>query len=266
MKKLIFPVLAVVTLAGCSEKTTSDEGVSNFEVNKRLYERSVELKDVNTSVVALNYMLLEDSTNMEYTDSLARIYMTNGLFETGIQLGLKVMEKQPDNDKLLELIASAQEYEGSDANLIKSYKNFKSLFDKTGDLKYSMKLAQISIVQGNYKSAMDRLDSIIANPETVMMESPTRQGGSQQVDIKAGAYFLKAQYAFQNNQMAQGAQLLNLALQISPNYEAGLELKRQLDQYNQQSAAQGGRQPSQNLTPAQLEKLRYEQWKKQNGQ
>ena len=99
----------------------------SFESNLDLYERSLALTDYGTALVALNMMLLEDSTNMEYTDSLARLYMRSGNFDAGLSLGKRVMAEDEKNYSLMELMATAYEYKGDPPNLTKSYRNYKKL-------------------------------------------------------------------------------------------------------------------------------------------
>ncbi len=268
MKKIVFLCVVAIGLGSCGDKSTTNEAKSTYDVNKELYERALKLDDMGTAVVALNYMLIEDSTNMEYTDSLARHYITNGNFDSGIELGKVVMEEDPTNYKLLELIATAQEYKGDVSSLTKSYKNFRKLYKEVGDIRYMMKMAQIGMVQQKYPSALARLDTIIADPNTTMMESPLSQGGSQMIDIKSGAYFMKAQYEFSLNNMLQGSQYLKMALNVTPKYEAALILTQRLNEFNQQQVqrptARSGASSSKKAKELQEDK-KYQDWKNRNS-
>ncbi len=268
----IFSIVAIF-MVSCNSNSSNQSGASSIETNKALYERALGLEDYGTALVALNYILLEDTTNLEYTDSLARLYMRSGSFDAGLQLGYKVMDAQPKNYKLLELIATAEEYKADPIHLTKSYKSFKKLYEEVGGARYLIKLAQIGMLQGNMEPALKRLDEVIADPNVTMIESPTRNGGVQMIDVKAAAYFLKANYELNLGNAKGGGDYLNKALQISPKYEAASLLVQDLQRYQQQMASQGQQMNQQQVIAAQraaaekqraaeLEAKRYEEFMK----
>lgn len=270
MKNLVLAILIVAFFSACNSTSTTTEGASNFEINERLYKRAIELEDYGTQLVALNYMLLEDTSNMAYTDSLARIYLKSGSLDVGLNLAQKVMDDNPKNYKLLEMIATAQQYKADVPNLTRSYKNFKKLYDEVGGARYKIKLAEIGMLQGNYGPALKRLDEVIEDPETTMIESPTQSGGVQMIDVKAGAYFMKANYEFNQNNERKGAEYLSEALRISPDFEAARMLAQQLQAYRQQQASSqqnqaAMKQQQEYMQKSELEKRKFEEYMKKNG-
>ncbi len=266
MKKLVVLCTVIYGLTACNAPSTGNgASVDLTETNKRLYERAVKMGDDRTAMVALNYLLLNDTNNYEYTDSLARIYLTTGNLNAGIDLGLKVMDKYPDNHKLLELVAVAQGY---NRDYIKSYKNFKKLHEEVGDVTYLFMMAQVLVEQQNYNGAIEKLDLVIADTATGRFDAPTSSGGMQEVDIKAGAYFFKAQYAFSQNKQQQGVDFLRKALDIDPTYEAAIVMAQNLESMAQQQAAynQQMQRQSAQQSAAKTEAQKYEEWKRKNGQ
>ena len=255
MKISISIFAACILLAACNANTGSSTQ-SNFETNKALYERSIELTDYGTALVALNLMLLEDSTNMQYTDSLARLYMRSGNFDAGLALGKKVMAEDKKNYSLMELMATAYEYKGDPPNLTTAYRNYKKLYEEVGGIKYLLKMAQVGMLQGSFDAAKKKLDDVVASPEVAYIESPKSDGSIQMINVKAGAYMLLANYYFQVGNEKQGVQSLEQALKVEPEYEAARLMVQRLQQYQQQQASIGQQQAYQQQLKAEQEKAR----------
>ncbi len=229
---------------------------SSFESNLDLYERSLALTDYGTALVALNMMLLEDSTNMEYTDSLARLYMRSGNFDAGLSLGKRVMAEDEKNYSLMELMATAYEYKGDPPNLTKSYRNYKKLYEEVGGTKYLLKMAQVGMLQGSFDAAKKKLEEVVASPDVAYIESPKSDGGIQMINVKAGAYMLLANYYFNEGNEKEGVKSLEQALKVEPEYEAARLMVQRLQQYQQQQASMGQQQAYQQQLKAEQDKAR----------
>ncbi len=275
MKKNPVVIMVIVALTSCGGPT-KDGTASSYETNQELYNRALENNDFKTAAVALNYLLLADSTNLEYTDSLARIYLKARNFDAGLRLGQKVLDKYPDNYGLLELVAVAQGYTGE---YIASLKNLKKLHEELGDITYVFMMAQVYVDQQNYSAALEKLDQVIADSGTGYFDAAA-SNGTQRVNIKAGAYYFKAQEALNKAQglndayYNQGVNYLKKALELAPDYEAALALAQEVQMIAQQSAYQQNMQRQGQSSPSNEELLRqkqleekrkYEEFMKQQG-
>jgi len=275
MKKNPVVIVVIVALASCGGPT-KDGTASSYETNQELYNRALENNDFKTAAVALNYLLLADSTNLEYTDSLARVYLKARNFDAGLRLGQKVLDKYPDNYGLLELVAVAQGYTGE---YIASLKNLKKLHEELGDITYVFMMAQVYVDQQNYSAALEKLDQVIADSGTGYFDAAA-SNGTQRVNIKAGAYYFKAQEALNKAQglndgyYTQGVNYLKKALELAPDYEAALALAQEVQMIAQQSAYQQNMQRQGQSSPSDEELLRqkqleekrkYEEFMKQQG-
>ena len=275
MKKNPVVIMVIVALTSCGGPT-KDGTASSYETNQELYNRALENNDFKTAAVALNYLLLADSTNLEYTDSLARVYLKARNFDAGLRLGQKVLDKYPDNYGLLELVAVAQGYTGE---YIASLKNLKKLHEELGDITYVFMMAQVYVDQQNYSAALEKLDQVIADSGTGYFDAAA-SNGTQRVNIKAGAYYFKAQEALNKAQglndgyYTQGVNYLKKALELAPNYEAALALAQEVQMIAQQSAYQQNMQRQGQSSPSDEELLRqkqleekrkYEEFMKQQG-
>ena len=255
MKTSIFLLVASVLIIGCNTNSTTGTQ-SSLETNKALYERSIALSDYGTALVALNLMLLEDSTNMEYTDSLARLYMRSGNFDAGLNLGKKVMDTDAKNYSLMELMATAYEYKGDPPNLTKSYRHYKKLYEEVGGTRYLLKMAQVGMLQGSFEAARKKLEEVLASPEVAYIESPKSDGGIQMINVKAGAYMLLANYYFNEGNEKAGIKNLELAIKVEPEYEAARLMVQRLQQYQQQQASLGQQQAYQQQARAEQQRAR----------
>lgn len=258
---MVVAVIAII-MTGCEGKLNSgnsNSGGSSVDVNERLYKRAVEIEDYRTAIVALNYILLEDSSNWEYKDSLARTYLRNGAFTPGIKLGEQVMDKDPKNYKLLELIAAAYEYQG---DLTSAYRNFNKLHKELDDIRYAYILAKIGFQQGNYQMGVKRLDEVLADSSTALVEFPTVDGGQQQVDIHAGAYFLLAQVEIDKGNVQGAGNYISKALKISPNFQSALYAQQQLAGMKEQQSAYQQQMKQQQQKQAEYNRMAEEERRK----
>lgn len=249
MKTSIFLLASGLLFASCNSNSGAGSN-SMYDTNKALYERSIKYSDYGTALVALNYMLMEDSTNMEYTDSIARLYMRSGSFDAGLELGAKVMEAEPKNYTLLEIMATAQEYKGDEASLTKAYRNYKKLYEEVGGTKYLLKQAQVGIIKGSFDVAESKLKTVLESDEIGMIESQRADGGSQLVEFKAVAHLLMANIRFNQTNDKEGVKHLEESLRISPDYEAAKLMVQRLQQIQQQQQAMGQQQAYQQQVQA----------------
>jgi tetratricopeptide (TPR) repeat protein len=134
-------------------------------------------------------LLLADSSNLEYKDSLARIYIKSGNYEGGVRLGEQVLAKQPKNLKLLELVGIGN---GRLNNIDKAVANFNALFVASQDYTYLYKIAGMCFDSQKYNEADSLADIMIAKADTTKrIELQLPSGESQSVPIVAACYNMK---------------------------------------------------------------------------
>ena len=140
-------------------------------------------------------------------------------------------------------------------------------------------MAQVYVDQQNYSAALEKLDQVIADSGTGYFDAAA-SNGTQRVNIKAGAYYFKAQEALNKAQglndayYNQGVNYLKKALELAPDYEAALALAQEVQMIAQQSAYQQNMQRQGQSSPSNEELLRqkqleekrkYEEFMKQQG-
>ena len=198
MKKQIIYILILFTFAACTPET------SPLENAKKLYSQSLENNDATTARVALNTILMYDSANTEYQDSLSRLYLTSGNFDGGLKYAELVYNSGNATNKLKENMALAYQQIGETE---KADVFLGTLLEDTRDYKYLFQKVVIQYENGNqmmFDSLSNQIldiaktDSLVANT-MVPMPSPI-SGGNQLVPIEAATMFLIGNNAFERKQ------------------------------------------------------------------
>ncbi len=198
MKKALIIVLISTAFYACKDEN------KELKTAENLYNSAKQYKDLNTTKVALNQMLLIDSTNIEYKDSLARLYMRGGNVEGGLKLAEQVDLAGKADSKLVEMIGIAHQQMG---NIEKSEKVFDRLLSETKDYKYLYQKMVIQYEKGNMIE-FDSLSNIIltqVETDSVMAKTTIEfpgpvSGVSQQVPLKAATLLVVGKNAYDREQ------------------------------------------------------------------
>jgi tetratricopeptide (TPR) repeat protein len=215
-KTPFYLVLITLLLAACTSKD------QQFNQTQALYKQALENKDASTVKLALNQLLLIDSTNVEYQDSLSRVYMRNGNFEAGLKYAELVYNKGKAKSKLKENMALAYQQIGETE---KAEKFIDNLIVETRQYKYVYQKLVIQYENGNQPMFDSLSTQILEQVETdslmaannVPMPGPV-SGVQHLVPIKAATLFLIG-----NNELER-KQNVNTAVEY---------LKRSIDEYDQ---------------------------------
>ena len=197
-KSTLLLAVIVFFISACN---STDKQLSQTEA---LYHQALENKNAATVKVALNQLLLLDSTSIEYQDSLSRVYMRNGNFNAGLKYAELVYNAGKAEAKLKENMALAYQQVGETE---KAEKFIDNLIVETGNYKYLYQKLVIQYENGN-QIKFDSLstdilgqiesDSILA-ATSVPMPGPV-SGIQQLVPIKAATLFLIGNNALERKQ------------------------------------------------------------------
>ena len=100
-KYLLLLVVSVMLSTSCRESKDPTAFV------KRQYAEALKYQDVTSQQLLLNELILLDSTNWAYKDSLSRLYIREGNYEGGLLLAEAVLNAGKGNNKLKELAGVA---------------------------------------------------------------------------------------------------------------------------------------------------------------
>jgi tetratricopeptide (TPR) repeat protein len=197
-KKLLFPYLFIFIVLGCNQNE------SQLTNAKDLYEQAILNNDATTAKMALNQIILLDTLDLQYQDSLSRIYMKSGNFEAGLKYAEIVYASGKADGQLKENMALAYQQIGETE---KAEEFINSLLQTTKDYKYLFQKIVIQYENGNqplFDSLSNEVlkltdkDSLVAQT-MVPMPGPV-SGGNQLVPIKAATLFLIGNNALERKQ------------------------------------------------------------------
>lgn len=249
MKKTLLIAFATALIMSACNKDSGQAGqdyqhASTLEKNLALYEKAKKNGDAITSIVALNYVLLEDSANLQYSDSLARLYMESGQLEPGIALGDKVLKEQPENNSLLEMVAKGKfqtgNFEGSSAD-------FNVLYDRLGKVEYLYQLAAIDFYSQKYDKCMEKSEKILQSPkvDSSVVDFMTQEGGVQRIPLRAATHYVRGMVHIARSNATQAGVELRKSLQISPNFQEAQYRYSMVTEYQKNMAEELERQKAQ---------------------
>ncbi|MCB9251033.1 MAG: hypothetical protein H6605_01065 [Flavobacteriales bacterium] len=217
--------------------------VNSSKEDEKLLKQALKNKDYATAAFAYNKLLLNDSNNMEYKDSLARIYIRSGNFEGGLLLAEQVMKKKPDNPKLLELISVAH---GQLKQNDKAIENLNTLYTSTKDFTYLYKISGVYFDNNEFQKADSICDLIIEFADTSKkVEINMPNGESQKVYLLAASYNMKGAILAEMAELTQNAALIKESI---PMFQKAIQIDKDfayprlyLEKIAQFMQSQGGR-------------------------
>ncbi len=224
-RHIIYVLVACLVLISCKNNSKNITESNNWQ---KIYTNAYKIQDYHTAIVALNQLIISDSSNVNYYDSLAHFYLKKVQnFNAGRKMVDKGLALNPNNYQLIEykslLLLPEGKFDEATTLLEKAYN-----LSKKNRYKYMIATAKAN--QNKVQEAVEMIDALIQdkNSDKEMIETPVSEYTSQNVNLKALCYGFKAKLAFRNNDMAYGIQLIDEALKIQPDYEEALAIKDQI--------------------------------------
>ncbi len=190
-----------------------------IEHNKKVYQMGLAVHDNYTQLNALYNIMADDTTNsLNNMDSIAQIYLRLNLGVPALKMAEKILEKQPENEKMLELKG---EGDMSLGKYDEAMNINRKLYDKTKKLKYLFDIANVQLQKGNMKDLNETLDKIKSNPdyEKDSIDVADNQTGMlQNVPAPAVMSYVEAMLSYRNKDIKGMYAKLKQAVTIFPDY------------------------------------------------
>ncbi len=246
-------IIAALFLGACkNDKSASKNGAENISVakddnaialNKKIFAMATHNKDFYTALYAANAIIALDSANAgTYYDTLATIYAGLNQIEAASQMANKVLAKDPNNRKMLEIKASSAAATGDMANAMTIS---KKLYEISKEPKYLFNIATLNIQAGNYGETESTLDQLEKDPrygkDSVEMPGQ-RQGQFQRIPLEAAVIYLRGNLDLSKNRIMEGATKIKQAIDRFPNFYLARRDMQMIQQSMQQQQAKGGPQ------------------------
>lgn len=238
MKKqlLLIFLIAIFSLAFAQKKKTSVNPANNTTQNTqnmnsvrsvsakdttdydiRVYSNAVSIGDFYTAITAIHYKYAKDS-NIKWLDTLSRLYFSGSMIRQAILTAEIVVQKQPNNIAMLELLAMSYSGMGdSKASLAK----YEKLFELTQKPYYQYQCAVEEYNLGRIGECEARIKSIQANPAAEKEKININVGQNQplqSVSIKAAALNLLGVMQMKLNKNEEAKKSFEESLKLAPDF------------------------------------------------
>ena len=226
MKKTILLLSLTATLFACKNTT------NNSNDNKLLFEKSMAVKDYQSAIVAIQYMLLKDSTLSMYEDTLPELYVATSNVEAADYYTNRVLVRKPNDERFLQIKALCAQQKGK---IEEEFDIYNKLFASTKKLSYLYQITAFQFSTGQMEQAVKNLAELEtkATPKD-SVDFAVSESEKQKVPLRAAVYNMKAYMQAQSRDLMGAKKYFEMALKEYPDF---VMAKRNLQQL-----MQGGRQ------------------------
>jgi len=242
MKNIILIAIAVSFLFACNNSSVSNSSGKNavgIETYKKLYTRSMELKDYSTAIMAIQMILVQDSGLVAYQDSLPELYAAMNNVEAVSKTIDPVLKRHPKEEKFLQVKSIVQQELGDYDGVLKT---FTTLYEITNKLSYKYQIGTMHFQAGNLEEASKVVDEVLAKAPNShdSLDIFVSEQQKQKVPILAAALNFKGYIFAQKRNLAEAKNFFESAIKVFPDF---VMAKRNLQQIMQGPAQAQQRRP-----------------------
>lgn len=202
-----------------NQNTTAHTSVKKDTVDYdlRVYGNAVSLGDFYTAITAIHYKYAKD-TNIRWLDTLSRLYFTGNMIRQAVLTAEIVIQKQPNNTSMLELLALSYSGLGDSKSALAKY---EKLFELTQKPYYQYQCAVEEFNLGRVGECEVRVKAIQGNPaaEKEKININAGQGKSpEQVPIKAASLNLLGVMQMKLGKNEEAKKSFEASLKLAPDF------------------------------------------------
>lgn len=188
------------------------------KIYQKAYQIAAENMDYSTAINMMCLRIAEKPDDLALRDTLTQLYFSSGAYTQAILQGTKILEKQPKNLTMMEILASSNQAMG---RLKEALVYYEQLYTAKKSLN---SLYQISVIQYQLQrvgECMGTINQVIANPnaEKEKIRININQMQQQEVFYKAAALNLKGVLEKGLGKLDDAKKSFEEALKINPNFE-----------------------------------------------
>lgn len=221
MKKLLF-ISVLTVLFACNQPTKTTD-------YNQLYLNSMAVKDYHTAISALQTLLLTDSNNAAYLDTLPELYAAVKNYSACDFYTSKALVANPQSEKFLQLKALCAQQDGRFEEELDIY---NKLYASTNKLTYLYQITAYQFGSGQMEQAVGNLakiESLMANT-TDSVDFLISETEKQKVPLKAAIYNMKAYMEAQKRNLPGAKKYFEMALKEFPDFVTARQNYMQLMQ------------------------------------
>jgi tetratricopeptide (TPR) repeat protein len=194
--RILISCICIIFYTNCfSQKNNSSRDLqkSKTEINydSIVYANARVHSDYTVMMTTIYYMMAKDPQQViAYKDSLTVIYYFLQAYSKCVRAGNEVLTAQPDNFRIMELVAISERILG---NIKTSLGMYEKLYGKTASLIHAYYIAEMQFNMQRYGECMMTLEKIIAseNSKREKIELIVNDNSKQIVSLAAAAFNIK---------------------------------------------------------------------------
>jgi len=211
---------------------------ATFDRYHQVYRWALKYNDPGIAASALYNMMALRPEETFWKDTLAILYFNSGQYIQATTLGNEIVQSDPQNNQMLEILAISEQSLGL---LKEPLAHYEQLYRNTQMLYY---LYQVATLQYNLKRFGEcslTLEKIIADEksgqEEISIAYGEKNSQQQKVPMKAAAYNLQGVMYLEMNQPDSALESFDKALEIFPDFKLAQSNKEMVEKAKEESGA-----------------------------
>ncbi|MEI7802263.1 MAG: hypothetical protein WCI97_06445 [Bacteroidota bacterium] len=183
----------------------------------KTYHLAMSYNDLVSATNSVYQILAVDTSSVAWKDTLASLFLMRGSYAQAVYVGKQLLEKQPDNTRLTELVAISLQSFGASKEALEYY---EKLYPKTKNLYHLYQIIVLQYSLARLGECSANIDLLVQDPqsEKETIDINVGQGYNQKVPYKAAALNIKGVIAKQLNDNVTAEKLFNDALAVMPDF------------------------------------------------
>ena len=205
------------TLHNTTTVTPTETSSPDTDFFQKTYHLAMKYNDLVSATNSVYQILAFDTSSVAWKDTLASLFLMRGSYAQAVYIGKQLLEKQPDNTRLTELVAISLQSLG-DAK--QSLEYYEKLYPKTQNLYHLYQIIVLQYALARLGECSANIDLLVQDPrsEKEQIDINVGQGYNQKVPYKAAALNIKGVIAKQLNDNVSAEKLFNEALTVMPDF------------------------------------------------
>ncbi len=229
MKKIIIALCVFVSLTSCNNKSSN-----SIESYKKLFDKSMNSKDFPTAIVAAQLILINDSNEVLYADTLPELYAaTNNIYACN-DAAANALKRNPKSERYLLIKALCAEQLGNMEEQMSIYNQLYAINKKP---EYLYRITAAHFGSANFQAVENNLKELdeMAKNSKDSIDFMISESEKQKVPLKAALLNMRAIMAAQKDRdMLSAKKYFEAAIREFPDFIVAKEFYKRLMSGNKQ--------------------------------
>jgi tetratricopeptide (TPR) repeat protein len=223
--KPFLSLLLLLTLAAFANAQGSKKGTASTpppvaadpaKIHKDVYHNALLSGDVQTAIIAVQYLLAAAPDQKSWRDTLAILYFQGGAYESAILTSQQVLKDDPQNKGMLEISAVSKQSLGLAKESLEDY---EKLYPLTRSWYHLYEMASLQLALKRHGECAMTCQAIAESAETKDLQVAIRsQAGEQMVPLNAAAWNVLGVVMVETGKQEEAKAFFKKALEIKTDF------------------------------------------------